>query len=270
AAARALAFGPLAEQLAPARRAEAARALAELAGDSLAAAAARVLAGEPVPELAELLHAELTTIGVDHDDTVQRLGAALDVAAAFPAYVRAADLAPITRFAEPELRARAHALLERLAEPLPAARSYDAEAARALDDDELIDAIARTHVIGRGALIDEAAERGLYAAHRAIVGACSEVIARARPGTARLLAHDARVLGAAIAALRAQSPDDEAIALFDRMLRNANVYVKWELLRDPPIDARLIGGMFHVLGERWGWQAGSAKRWLARFEGTPA
>jgi hypothetical protein len=270
AAARALAFGPLAEQLAPARRAEAARAIAELAGEPLAAAAARVLAGEPATELAELLHAELTAVGVDHQDTVQHLCAALDVAAAFPACVRAADLVPLCRFAEPQLRARAHAILDRIDEPLAPAPSFDAVAARELGDDELVDAITRVHVVGRGALIDEAAERGVYAARRSIVGACSEVIARARPGTARLLDHDARVLGAGVAALRAFDPDDDTIALFDRMLRNANVYVKWELLRDPPIDARLIGGMFHVLGERWGWQAGSAKRWLARFEGTPA
>jgi hypothetical protein len=270
AAARSLAFGPLAEQLAPARRAEAARAVADLAGEPLAAAAARALANEASPELAELLHAELTAIGIDHDDTVQHLYAALDVAAAFPALVHAADLAPVTRFAEPQLRSRAHALLEMLDEPLPAAPSFDAAAARELDDEELIDAIAHAHVIGRAALIDEAAERGVYAARRAIVGACSEVIARARPGTARLLDHDARVLGAGVTALRAFEPDEDTIALFDRMLRNANVYVKWELMRDPPIDARLIGGMFHVLGERWGWQAGSAKRWLARFEGTPA
>jgi hypothetical protein len=46
--------------------------------------------------------------------------------------------------------------------------------------------------------------------------------------------------------------------------------VKWELLQSPPHDARLIGGMFHVLGERWGWQEKTAKEWLAHYQGTPA
>jgi len=31
----------------------------------------------------------------------------------------------------------------------------------------------------------------------------------------------------------------------------------------------LIGGMFHVQGEKWGWQAKTAKQWLAKFQGTP-
>ena len=28
--------------------------------------------------------------------------------------------------------------------------------------------------------------------------------------------------------------------------------------------------MFHVLGEKWGWQESTAKAWLARFHGSPA
>ena len=269
AAARALAFGRLAATLTPARRAEAARVLAELAHEPLAAACARALAGEPAPELAELLHAELTVLADDHDATVAKLRAALDVATAFPEHVQADDLVRLTRFAERELRAVAHALLDRIGTPLPFAPIYDAAAVRALGELELVQAIGEAHVVGRGALIDEAHRRGAAGARRAIIDACSEVIARARPGTARLLHHDARVLAAGVAALRSDLADD-TIALFDRMLRNANVHVKWDLLQDPPIDPRLIGGMFHVAGEHWGWQEPAAKRWLARFAGTDA
>jgi hypothetical protein len=46
--------------------------------------------------------------------------------------------------------------------------------------------------------------------------------------------------------------------------------VKWELLQEPPRDERLLGGMFQVLGEKWGWQEKTAKQWLAQFQGTPA
>ncbi len=261
----------------PARRAVAARALADLAESPLAAEAARALVGEPAAALAALLHAELTSVAADHDETVQRLRAALEIAAAFLAHVRAEDLIWISRFAEPELRASAHVMLDRLGAPLELAHVYDAAAARDLDDAELVDELAEPHVVGRAALIDEAGDRQLTSARRAIVGACSEVIARARPGTARLLHHDARVLEAGVAVLRGavtrgqhDREEDDAIALFDRMLRNSNIHVKWELLQQPPVDARLIGGMFHVLGEHWGWQELAAKRWLARFAGTQA
>jgi hypothetical protein len=264
AAARALAFGPLATTRSSPQRAEAARAVAELADDMLAASAARALTGEPAAELAPLLHVALTSIALDHDSTCEQLRAALDIATAFPDRVRAADLAWITRFAEPELRAAAHAVLAAVGSPLPYAPIYDAAAARELDDVDLIRALGDSHVVGRAALIDEAGIRALPGARRPIVGACSDVIARSRPGTARLLHHDARVIESGVAALR-DDRDDEVIALFDRMLRNANVHVKWELMQDPPIDARLIAGMFHVAGERWGWQELAAKRWLARF-----
>jgi hypothetical protein len=264
AAARALAFSPLASTRSSPQRAEAARAVAELADDKLAAAAARALAGDDAAELASLLHTALTSIALDHDSTCEQLRVALDVAAAFPDRVRAADLAWITRFAEPELRASAHAILAAVGSPLPFAPIFDAAAAHELGDVELIRALGDPHVVGRAALIDEAGVRGLVGTRRPIVGACSDVIARSRPGTARLLHHDARVIESGVAALR-DDRDDEVIALFDRMLRNANVHVKWELMQDPPIDARLIGGMFHVAGERWGWQELAAKRWLARF-----
>jgi hypothetical protein len=54
------------------------------------------------------------------------------------------------------------------------------------------------------------------------------------------------------------------------MLRHSNFHVKWELLQAPPADPRLIGGMFHVLGERWGWQEKAAKEWLGHYQGTAA
>ena len=54
------------------------------------------------------------------------------------------------------------------------------------------------------------------------------------------------------------------------MLRHSNYHVKWELMNRAPRDERLIPGMFHVLGEKWGWQETKAKAWLERFKGTPA
>ena len=61
----------------------------------------------------------------------------------------------------------------------------------------------------------------------------------------------------------------DMVALFDRMLRHSNYHVKWELLQEPPDDDRLIGGMFHVLAERWGWQERTAQEWLAQVGGAP-
>ena len=94
------------------------------------------------------------------------------------------------------------------------------------------------------------------------------MISRARQGGANLLDPDTRILEAAVPVLRAGSSTTDVIALFDRMLRHSNYHVKWELLQAPPRDERLIGGMFHVLGERWGWQEKTAKEWLAHFQGT--
>jgi hypothetical protein len=96
------------------------------------------------------------------------------------------------------------------------------------------------------------------------------VLDRAPPGEHYLLAPDARLLELAIVWLRGGAPDDDTIALLDRILRHSNPYVKWELLQDPPSDERLLGGMFHVLAEHWGWQEDTARDWLRRLEGTAA
>jgi hypothetical protein len=186
------------------------------------------------------------------------------------ALVDPADLVWLTRFAEPDIRARAHALLGKLGQPLAPAPAFDARAARALDDFELVHLIGEPHVVGRAALIAEAGRRGLDSAHRAIIDACHDVISRARQGGANLLDPDTRILETAVPVLREGEVDADVIALFDRMLRHSNFHVKWELLQAPPADPRLIGGMFHVLGERWGWQEKTAKEWLAHYQGTAA
>jgi hypothetical protein len=96
------------------------------------------------------------------------------------------------------------------------------------------------------------------------------VIDRVRGGGHDLLDPETRTLEAAVAALREGALDAETAALFDRMLRHASHQVKWELLQAPPLDERLIGGMLHVLGERWGWQEAVARAWLAGYAGTAA
>jgi hypothetical protein len=276
------AYGRIARQLPPERRAAARRKLldADSARDDatamLARHAALVLASPtadvdaPPRDLAPLLHEGLTSLDYDHDYTVRNLRVALRVAEVVPGLVDPADLVWLTRFAEPDIRARAHALLAKRGRPLEPAPAFDARAARALDDLELVHRIGEPHVIGRAALIAEAGRRGLDAAHRAIIDACHDVISRARQGGANLLDPDTRILETAVPLLREGELDGDTIALFDRMLRHSNFHVKWELLQALPADPRLIGGMFHVLGERWGWQEKTAKEWLAHYQGTAA
>lgn len=245
----------------------------ELGGDEpivlLAREAALVMLGNaPSHELGILVHECLTSLDYDHEVTVRKLRFALRVADVLPIIVEAADLAWLTTFNETDLRAAAHALLDKLGQPLVEAPTFDRYVVRALGDDDVIELIGESRVIGRAALIAEAARRRLARALPAVVDACHDVISRARHGAQNLLDFDARVLEAAVPFLR-KHLDDHVIALFDRMLRHPNYHVKWELLHEPPLDERLIAGMFHVLGEKWGWQETTAKEWLANFQGTP-
>jgi hypothetical protein len=277
-----LAYGRIVHQLPPDRRAEARRRLAEsdTARDDaiamLARHAALVLASptspvDPPPrDLQPLLHESLTSVDYDHDYTVRNLRVALRVGEIVPDLVEPDDLVWLTRFAEPDIRQRAHALLARRGKQLPLAAVYDARSAQTLDDDALVAAIGEVHVVGRAALISEAGRRDLGRARRTIIDACHDVISRARQGGENLLDPDTRVLEAAVPILRERPLDDDVIALFDRMLRHSNYHVKWELLQEPPRDERLLAGMFHVLGERWGWQEKTAKQWLADFQGSAA
>jgi hypothetical protein len=234
----------------------------------LAREGALVMLGEvPSRQLAALLHECLTTIDYDHESTVRKLRVALQVAELVPTIVNAADLTWLTCFVEADIRARAHGLLARLGMPLPAAPVFDRYAVQSLGDDDVIEIVAEARVIGRAALVAEAARRSLVRAIPAIVDACHEVISRARHGEQNLLDPDARTLEAAVPFLR-RHLDDQVVALFDRMLRHPSYHVKWELLQYPPLDERLMAGMFHVLGERWDWQEETARQWLANFRGT--
>jgi hypothetical protein len=274
------AYGRIARQLRPERRDEARRRLADAdsARDDttamLARHAALVLASPsvvpPPSELRPLLHEGLTSLDYDHDYTVRNIRVALRVAEVLPELVDADDLVWLTRFGEADIRTEAHALLERLGKDAKPAPVFDRAAAQTLDDGELVRRIGEPHVVGRAALIVEAARRRLASARRAVADACHDVISRARQGGANLLDPDTRVLEAAMPLLREAPLDDATIALFDRMLRHSNFHVKWELLQAPPADERLIGGMFHVLGEKWGWQETTAKQWLAQFQGGAA
>ncbi len=277
-----LAYVRLASVLAPARREVARRRLEEVATrrtdptPTLARKAALVLARTDSPEpaaIAELMphvHEALTKIDYAHDYTVRNIRTALRIGEALPAAVAADDLVWLTRFSEPDVRSRAHALLVRLGRALPPAPVFDRSTAKALDAGSLAELLVEPHVVGRAALIAEVGRRKLAAARSAVIQAADTAIARARQGGANLLDPDTSILTAAVHALRAFPLDTETIGLFDRMLRHSNHHVKWELLQDPPRDERLIGGMFHVLGEKWGWQEKTAKAWLAEFHTTPA
>src|SRR6185436_12597690 len=169
-----VAYGQLARQLPPHRRDDARRRLAETepARDDrtaqLARHAALALASGSGPldagaaaSLRPLLHAALTGLGHDHAHTVRDLRIALHVAELLPELVAPADLIWLTRFAEPEVRARAHALLERLHHGMPPARCFDARDVRDLPEGELVEQVGDPHVVGRAALVAEIVRRDL-------------------------------------------------------------------------------------------------------------
>lgn len=235
----------------------------------LAREGALVMLGEsPSRDLKRLLHECLTALDYDHETTADKLRVALQVAELVPYVVDALDLTWLTTFSEPDIRARAHALLVRLGRPLAPALVHDRYSVRSLGDEDVTELIREARIVGRAALIAEAARRKLREAVPAIIDACHDVISRARHGAQNLLDPDTRILEAAVPFLR-RHLDAQVISLFDRMLRHPNYHVKWELMQKPPVDDRLIAGMFHVLGERWGWQEQAAKAWLANFQGTP-
>jgi hypothetical protein len=226
---------------------------------------------EPPPrDLQPLLRESLTALDYDHEYTVRNLRVALRVAEVVPELVQADDVIWLTRFAEADIRRSAHALLAKLGSPVAEAPAFDRQSVRALADDDLVRLIAEPHLVGRASLITEACLRRLDAARHPVINACHDVISRARQGGENLLDPDTRVLEAAIPFLREPPLDADVIALFDRMLRHSNVHVKWEIVEDAPRDERLMGAMFHVLGEKWGWQEDAARRWLAWFRGSPA
>jgi hypothetical protein len=276
------AYGNVVRLLPPERRADARRKLADAdtarddATTMLARHAALLLASPTTPidppprELRALLHENLSQLDFDHEYTVRNVRVALRVADLVPELVAAEDLTWLTRFAEADVRRAAHALLARIGKPLPEAPAFDRTSVQALSDRELVRRIAEPHVVGRAALIAEAARRRLAAARGAVIAACDDVIARARQGAENLLDPDTRVLEVSVPLLCTAPLEADAIALFDRMLRHSNVHVKWDIVEQAPHDERLIAAMFHVLAENWGWQAEAARTWLERFRGTPA
>ncbi|MBA3453625.1 MAG: HEAT repeat domain-containing protein [Deltaproteobacteria bacterium] len=276
------AYGRLARVLAPARREVARRRLedSKTARDDLTPMLARQVAlvlargGEVDPATADalrpLLHQTLTSLDYSHEHTLRNVHIALRMGFELPQLIDPADLVWLTRFSESEIREQAHALLARLGKPLALAPVFDRRTAKTLDATELVRLINEPHVVGRAALIAEAGRRSLPSARGAVLQAAHDVIGNARQGGANLLDPESRVLEAAVRALRSGSLDPDVIALFDRMLRHSNHHVKWEVMQDPPFDDRLIGGMFHVLAEQWGWQEKTAKQWLSRLQGSPA
>jgi hypothetical protein len=176
------------------------------------------------------------------------------------------DLVWLTRFEEEDVRTRAHAILDRLGKKLPFAPVFDRRAAGALDDTALAQQIAEPHVVGRAVLVAEAARRHLAAARSSVIRAIDEIMERAPQGNHHLLDPDSNLLAAAVELLRSGRLDDATVAVFERMLRHSNPHVKWRLLEGTPADVRLIGAMFRVLAEGWGWQAGAARSWLAHFQ----
>ena len=275
------AYGRLARVLTPARRDVAGQLLedATSARDDVLSMLARQVAlllvrggaldVSTANALRPLVHQALTSLDYNHEHTLHNIRAALRIAGELPELVDPEDLAWLTRFAEPDVREQAHALCAKLGMPLPFAPVFDRRAARSLADADIVRLINEPHVVGRAALVAEAGRRSLVSARGAILKAAHDVIGNARQGGAKLLDPESRLLEAAIAALRTEALGADVIALFDRMLRHSNYHVKWEVLQDPPLDERLVGGMFHVLAEKWGWQEKTAKQWLARLQGSP-
>ena len=136
----------------------------------LARTAALASIGQPVGEpepLRARLHAALTSPAESHVQTLRQIRIGLAAAALAPAMsalVDPADVTWLTRFDEPDIRASAHALLERLGHPMPPAQPFDAAGAHGLDDDDLAHQLGEQHVLGRAALIAEAGHRNLRAA----------------------------------------------------------------------------------------------------------
>lgn len=106
--------------------------------------------------------------------------------------------------------------------------------------------------------------RGGAGARAALEEAANDVAARAssEPG-APLAERDNRLLTEAVRALLRMERADSTLTLFDRLLRHGNREVKWPLLKNPPADAELVGGMRYVAAEKWGWQERTARDWLA-------
>ncbi|MDB4958398.1 MAG: hypothetical protein JWO36_5967 [Myxococcales bacterium] len=274
-----LAYGRIAQQLAPEHRARATRMLADcdVRRDDTTAVltrhAALVLGGvkpEDPRELQALIHRALTSIHHDYHFSIRDLRIALLCAEILPDLVEPSDLTWLTRLAEAEIRDRAHALLQELGHPMPRAPVVSPLTVHELVDEELVRLIGERHVVGRAALIAEAGRRKLGGARHATIEACHDVISSIRQSTANPLEPDAQILEEGVKVLRKGPLDASLIGLFDRMLRSANVHVKWELLQDPPTDERLISSMMCVLAERWGWQGKAAEQWLAGFRGTAA
>ena len=88
-------------------------------------------------------------------------------------------------------------------------------------------------MVGRAALVAEAGRRRLTTARPAIIKAAHDAIDRA-PRAGELLAHDAALLAAAMAALVGGNIDDATRAVFERMLRhtNENVNATFETARE--------------------------------------
>jgi hypothetical protein len=268
-----VAYGKLASQLGPSRRADANRRLeavppgtgiALLARDAALLQTGGTLARD---ELRERLRDGLTALDHDHDATVRKLRLALAIADTAPDLVEPADLGWLTRFAEADIRDAAHALIARRGRSMPQAPIFDRTVARALSDAELVERLAEPHVVGRAALVAEGGRRELATARGVIVRAAHDAIGHAGPA-GNLLDPDALLLDAAVQALVHAPPDEAIIALFDRMLRHSNPHVKWALLERAPSHHQLIEGMFVVFAQGWGWQAKVARTWLEGFRDT--
>ena len=151
------ACGRIARLLPPHRRAEARRRLAELdpPGAEPEAQLAREIALQlaspavppPPPRPRRARHARARTRRPEAiRDVTRRWKLALDIAVTVPDLVDMHSILPLTRVLDPEVRARAHAVLARLGHPAPVAPVFDAAAAHRLDDGELVRRLDTVHV----------------------------------------------------------------------------------------------------------------------------
>ncbi len=230
------------------------------------AVALRALGQPPTSEeasVATLLERAFTEPSWKEEYTVRRRKWALQMfslAPVVPAELLAAALEPsdeeLTDALLPVLRAHGvEAQPPRQLSVFAAAGATVAELVTLLSDE----ALGGRHFAAR-----ELAMRGGEGGRAALELATTQVAARApQQAGADLSRGDDRLLTECVRALRRLPDAESTLALFSQLLAHPNRDVKGPVLRDPPAHPSLAAAMRKVAAEKWGWQEGTAREWLA-------